>query len=435
MIFLLLNVFAGKIYAQENQTTLLGDTELVVDEEIESLADSPAPEETPEETPAAGEGATESLAAEENGEDKNYYITTDEKNHTKFVQRLSWQEVPNIKYYKIQIQKKEGEEYTNVFETELNETFIEVSLEPGLYRLEVTTINLFDKKKTQQKEFEVLKAFIPAIKNVTPAQMNINKKNADGIFTIKGENFLPQNIVKLQGVKDNQDKVLYGKVLEISDDGKTAQVQFNMEEADDGEYLLVVTNPGGFSDEYQTINVKSKKGGEWNFFISGGYALPITFYDGTLDKFTEKKILPISANAKIAAVRSVGKIGSVGFGLNANYSLIKAETNVYKITGHFINALACAVYQKEFIPNRFALNLHAGAGVCMITGLNFEYTQVEFESPDFKGLGLAFGGGFGVQYYPLKRLYIEAGADFIHNKFKDMNYGAVYPALSVGGKF
>ncbi|MDE5776556.1 MAG: hypothetical protein K2H67_06740, partial [Treponemataceae bacterium] len=40
---------------------------------------------------------------------KNYYIEKDSRQRTKFVQRLSWQKIPNVEHYEVEIQKFIGD--------------------------------------------------------------------------------------------------------------------------------------------------------------------------------------------------------------------------------------------------------------------------------------------------------------------------------------
>lgn len=58
-----------------------------------------------------------------------------------------------------------------------------------------------------------------------------------------------------------------------------------------------------------------------------------------------------------------------------------------------------------------------------------------FDNPKLMALGLAFGGGLGIQYHLGKHFYLEGNIDFIDAKFSDMNLGMFYPSLGFGGMF
>ncbi len=377
------------------------------------------------------------VAQKDDGGEKNYYISKDENNNIKFVQKLSWNKIQDIKNYRITIEREIDGAWNEILVKDLLENKIEVSLEPGLYRFQVSVINLFDKleKSSDWQRFEVLKALQPKIDGMQSDSLFLNSKKADGIFLIEGENLSQATVFTMEKKDSEPPKILRGKILSVEPDGSRAQVQFDMEEIDEGKYEIYAQNPGGLSVISKTISIKKKKDRSWRLLASAGYTLPFTFYDGTLDHYTVNKFYPISACGKITLMAFHSKICDIGFGAAANYSLLTADTKSYKFIGNLLTVGGTITLQKYIIPQKLCLDVHALAGVGMIFGGSFENKFTGQKSPALNSAAIAFGGGLGIQCHFGKRLYAEGSVDFIHAKFKDMDLGLLYPSVSVGGMF
>ncbi|MDE5580323.1 MAG: hypothetical protein K2I95_02750 [Treponemataceae bacterium] len=396
----------------------------------------------------------EKICAQEISEfeiEKNYYIEKDSRQRTKFVQRLSWQKIPNVEHYEVEIQKFIGDsnfspanskdDWKTVFKETVPQNFVEVSLESGIYRFQVSAANLLDReKKSEWERFVVLKAQMPKINSVHPKKVYVNStKNENGIFSLHGENFLAQTLFTLHAAEGDgsEREILQGKILDISLDGKTARVQFDSEKIQEGSYKILAKNPGDFSDFSEAFSAKTKFISFETVQLGASYFLPISVYDGTLEKCMDSKITLLNAGADIALLFLVKNKMHFGAGVKANYSRISTHPEFYELSGNYLTAMFNLVYQAHIIPQKLVLDLHASAGVAMIFDTHFEYTTVEFSSPNLNSAGLAFGGGFALQYYPgkAKHFFVAAGADFVHAKFTDMSCGTFSPQISFGVKF
>lgn len=367
----------------------------------------------------------------------NYYITEDEHKNIKFIQKLSWNSIPDIKNYHITIQKKTDGGYENVLEQDLTENQIEVSLEAGHYRFEVAVINLFDQieKTSDWEKFEVLKALQPQISATETDSLFLNSKKASGLFFIDGENLNERTVFTMEKSGSEPPKILEGKIIEVAPDGSSAKVQFDINEIDEGRYEIYAKNPGGLFTLSKTIHIKNRKDREWRLLASAAYTLPVMISDGTLEKYIDANIIPLSANLKISVMSFHTKIGEFGFGLNANYSHFSADTKNYALSGNLADALFMIVYQKYFIPNRLCMEIHGGAGGAGIFGTKFTNNYNGASSPGLNSFALAFGGGLGIQYHIWKHFYVEGSIDYIQANFKDMSVGALYPSAGVGVMF
>lgn len=370
----------------------------------------------------------------------NYYVTKDEKDNVKFVQKLSWNKISDIKHYHITIEKNSEAGWAPVLEKDLNENKIEVSLPAGNYRFQIGVVNLFDQleKSSDWKFFEVLKATQPKIEAMQTDSLYLNSKKATGLFTLRGENLTESTIFTMEQRNSDPPKILYGRIASISPDGQSADVQFDLAEISEGKYEIYAQNPGGLSVISKSITIKNKKDRNWRIAFSAGYTLPMTFFDGTFNKYTKSNFYPISATARASLISFHTKYGNFGFGLNGNFTRFSADTENYSLGGYYANALLGALWQKYFIPEKLCLEARVGAGAAYMFGTRFtnkKFTDFEIKSPEVKSLALAFGGGLGLQYHVGKHFYVEGAVDFVDALFGGMNLGMIYPSISVGGMF
>ena len=411
-------------------------------------AAAPAPS-APDDSSISGEaGSRYTISAiEAPNEGQNYYITKDENNEFSFVQKLSWNAIPDIKNYRITIQRKQDDgSWVQVLEKDLYENKIEVSLPAGDYRFQVGVVNLFDQleKSTEWKSLVVLKATQPKIEAMQTESLYLNSKKADGVFTLNGENLTANTKFTMEQKDSEPPKILQGTILSVSPDGNSAQVQFDIKEINEGKYEIYAQNPGGLSVISKSITIKKEKDRLWRFLISADYACPVTFFDGTFNRYEPVSYYPFSAGGRMSFVSTRGKFGNFGFGMGGYYTYFDYDKERYSMSGHYANFLGYLVYQRQLIPQRLCLEARLGVGAAGLIGVNsqnktiFNFGTMQFRmgpNPQLFAIGIAFGGGLGIQYYPGKHFYVEANIDFVNAKFSDMNLGMFYPSLGFGGKF
>ncbi|MDE7291067.1 MAG: hypothetical protein K2N58_03375 [Treponemataceae bacterium] len=504
-ILFAMNLFAGKIFAQEAlslpkdilKEALIAENEMEEAAEKEKAAAENSEEEFddeffddddeffedefPEDEDEISDGEDfeieNEISENENFETKtspenegSFYLAEDEDKNPMFVQKLSWKAVTNAKNYKIEIQKLEEAGFKTIFEKELVENAVEISLEHGKYRFQISVQDVFDQKKSSGwREFEILQALPPKINDISPRTFSLNKKDAFADETaemffyapgfskedrknlkekkkikmtetlaISGENLLDETFFVLRKIGANDE--IKGNISSIDENPETGEkivlMDFNLKDFSVGEYSLYARNPGGLSDTFESIEVELyKRKIDVDLMVSAGYVLPIALYDKSLAKYAEKNIFPASANAKIAILPWHKKFGNFGIGLNANYSNFKNDAKLYTFAGNHLSVVLNAIFQRYIIDQVLGFDVHAGIGMGMVFGCEFKNKLTEIESPKMTALGLEFAAGFAVQYYPIKHLYLEVGLDFVHTEFMDTSFGRLYPSVSVGGMF
>lgn len=437
--FMFSMVFAfgpASLWAQEDAAVidLSNEEKAAADSGLEAEAaaeESPAPESVDYKTPRYTISAIEEPA-----EGQNYYVTRDENNKFRFVQKLSWNKIPDIKSYRITIERLTDAGWVQILEKDLLENKIEVSLDAGQYRFQVSVINLFDQleKSSNWQNFEVLKALQPSIDTMQTDSLYLDSKKADGTFTLNGKNLNENTIFTMEKRDCEPPKILHGRVLSLAEDGSTAQVQFDISQIDEGKYEIYAQNPGGLSVISKTLHIKNKKEKMWRVMASAGYAPCMDALGSPLKKYSKKSFYPIGASGRVTYIIFKTKLGDIGVNAGCNYSLIKASTNDYTLNGNYFAAMGGLTYQK-FFAKKFCLDLHGGAGLASLFGTNFTNKYTGQTSPNLNAMGLAFGGGLAIQYHFIKHLYVETSCDFTYAMFKDMTLGMVTPSVSIGGRF
>ncbi|MDR2900486.1 MAG: hypothetical protein LBV20_03055 [Treponema sp.] len=179
----------------------------------------------------------------------------------------------------------------------------------------------------------------------------------------------------------------------------------------------------------------------WDFNLSLGYAPMIPFYpfDYTsneyhLSKQLEKKFYPLGYTARVSAVPFKTGIGNFGLELSHFFNYVKTEKETFSIKTNILGIGLSVLYQIPFVKDKFFLNIRLGGGMASYLGI-----QIESESaPASNAVSVMFPeahGGISFQYFILRQLFAELGADF--NVFFAANMFTVYisPALTFGWQF
>ena len=77
---------------------------------------------------------------------------------------------------------------------------------------------------------------------------------------------------------------------------------------------------------------------------------------------------------------------------------------------------------------------HGGAGLTYFHNIKFHFPH-DIESEQLNTVSLSFDGGSSLMWFPNKRLYVEAGADYIYTRNSDMNMWEILPVLGIGWQF
>ena len=169
---------------------------------------------------------------------------TAQETKSKFTQRLNWKSDFKAMEYLVEVKNKNSDE---IIEFKTEENFIEFTMPSGKYSWRVTAYDYLGRKSkiTKWKEFEILKAMKPVIKDVEKSAP-IKKIDSSTIVEIPLVSESISDAAKVELVDEILDRCISGKIV----DGKAF-----FENVIEGDYKVRITNPGGFSCESQELTV------------------------------------------------------------------------------------------------------------------------------------------------------------------------------------
>ncbi len=382
-------------------------------------------------------------------ETKNYYIREKEEGGLEFVQRLSWKPIKSILYYDVLLERMadgrraakknataedaadDDAPFEEFLHIQTKETELETTMPSGKYRWRIAVFNLLGKRESASDwtYFEVLKAYRPEIALISPSVIYLEEKN-DGVFTLTGKNLLPEGKYTLRRAVGGEAQ--NGEIKKISDTGRKAEIAFDIEALDSGSYFFHVANPGGFETEEGPVTVRFKK--MMDFDVSVGYALPVSLYEQIFPTYLNTYAFPLSAAGRLTFIPFKRKIGYFGFGMSAAYSRVSSKFDNYSLDGNMTNIFGNFVYQRPIIKHRFMFEAHGGAGTFILTDISYHFAN-DINSAPLNSINMAIDAGAAVQWYILKRLYLDICVDYAHVFLKDYQQGLLLPSVSVGWQF
>ena len=169
---------------------------------------------------------------------------TAQETKSKFTQRLNWKSDFKAMEYLVEVKNENSDE---IIEFKTEENFIEFTMPSGKYSWRVTAYDYLGRKSkiTKWKEFEILKAMKPVIKDVEKSAP-LKKLDSSTIVEIPLVSESISDAAKVELVDEILDRCISGKIV----DGKAV-----FENVIEGDYKVRITNPGGFSCESQELTV------------------------------------------------------------------------------------------------------------------------------------------------------------------------------------
>ena len=294
------------------------------------------------------------------------------------------------------------------------------------YRYTITLFNLLEQAAftTQPMEFEVKKAFIPQLESISKEIIYLDTVY-DGNITVRGENL--KDITQFS-LKTRFGSEILPLEVKTSDNETRADLVFDVELFDVGNWHLVAENPGEFAAEIP-LEIKFMKWYDLN--ISVGYAPQIVVADGTIKKYFGKSFIPLGVDAKLTFIPIKRRFGYFGFAIDARASRISASYEGYDLATQFFQGTLLAVYKLPLLNKKLFLEARAGGGVTIVQGLQFSFPH-DLKSEPFNSAYAAVQAGSSFSYNIWKGLYAEAGVDVIMSFIPDMPVLQVVPQVAVG---
>lgn len=367
---------------------------------------------------------------------ENYYIQ-DTSDGAVFIQTFRWEENDFVQKYVFTMEKlnKRGKwEQIDKQETELN--YVEESLSAGEYRYKLELYNYlgFMELETEWQPVLITKAYQPKITDVSPGTIYLEEEQ-DGVFTVDGSELSDTTEFILKSGKTE----LKSTVIQSNSRKHSVKLQFNPDELDTGKYTLIAKNVGGLSYSYSDIKIQFKK--MTDFDISGGYAPLIVVGDETMAKYFEQSAFWLGLNNRITFIPLKRKAGYFGASLSNTAYFMKNDAQKYSLNSFVIFTHLDFTYQKPLPNKRFVFDAHIGGGITTFANMFFEFPN-QIYSDKFFAFMPEVAAGVSIQFYALKRLYVEFGVDYNftlnltqNNMENTTMIHSIIPMLSVGWQF
>ena len=357
---------------------------------------------------------------------------TAQETKSKFTQRLNWKSDFKAMEYLVEVKNENSDE---IIEFKTEENFIEFTMPSGKYSWRVTAYDYLGRKSkiTKWKEFEILKAMKPVIKDVEKSAP-LKKLDSSTIVEIPLVSESISDAAKVELVDEILDRCISGKIV----DGKAV-----FENVIEGDYKVRITNPGGFSCESQELTVvdnsrieeekrlaeqkrleeekrlaeeerlaeiRRKKEERRNrpkkdFYVELGAGLLTGITDDPLSKVVEE-FKPV-VDLKIEYLPK--KIGSwkLGGEIESSFEYLLDETNKdYDVYRFVVPVLANFSIMKEIKPEKMYAGIRAGGGLSFLCN-QFEFNSDMRSDSKFLHVGLAGDAQLCARYVINRSFVVE----------------------------
>lgn len=395
---------------------------------------------------------------------ENAQDATSEANEIR--QPFSWDSAGDVLKYEITIEQfsiihnnwiKYFEHETNDEETQNCIIYIEPTLPPGKYRSTIKVYNILgilESSLTSQDEFLVRQAFQPEVRKVTyPLYMRsiiyLDDLDNNGVVEVEGRNLfnLPetrQPVPDIQAteyyLEGSKGKIELESIIHHDDSNRKLTLQFDMKKLDVGKYHLVAKDASGLHSENNASSEFAVKFRKWmDFDIEAGYTCGFVLHDDTIENYLGNTMFPLSGQFKISLIPFKFNRVYFGFGIRGNYSYFKSEHEGYDIDGNIMSGHAIFILQIPRPipigkPRSWFLEVHGGAGVTYFHNVKFHFPH-DIVSKQLNTLSLSYDAGASLMFYLTKRLFVEAGCDYVFTQNKDMPMGEALPYAGIGWQF
>ena len=367
-----------------------------------------------------------------NSQDTNlYYSFTENKDTISFTQTLEWEKVSYAKSYEVVLERKNDvQEWTeyNTYATETN--ILEISLNPGTYRYNISIWNPLKRKESPSEwyEFTILQALKPEIKSFEPQNWYIADKEK-GFLQVTGNNILTDSKITLEKKDDNFS------IPVTMNTTKEGAIIFEFDETllTKGNYVFQITNPGGLFDSSSQFNVLKKR--PTLLFLSSSLAPIMALQGGKIQPYFDNKLHLKGMNATIGTLPFILSYGEFGAKIKLAAYLMILDIKNYNAKMSLVPATFYLTYQLPLIDNKSFLDFSLGAGV---TYMNIAIAEIHNNGNTKAFLALAINASLGISYQHnlFAGLFLKVGTETDIHLLMDSTYlHTISPTIGLVYKF
>ncbi|MDR0638678.1 MAG: hypothetical protein LBG27_07240 [Spirochaetaceae bacterium] len=359
----------------------------------------------------------------------------------RFVQRLGWDDDPNVFKYEVSIERETG----GIVERRVTtDNYIEVSLPPGRYKYTVDVYNLLDLFDYRMSivPFEVLEALQPVVTGWTPNVFNLADGNNE--VTFFGTNLLDGAQIFLVKNGSRDGRVVSAEIF--GSDGTSARARLPVEEIEKGKWTVYITNPGGLRAVVSGFTVKSGK--QVNIDLSvlyrpvipvrseGAHLFGMEFLGASSFLFDTILVNAFYQGAGLRFAWLPFRTNLFNFGFLVEPRWADLTTRVVYTTSYMAGVSASLLLQAFLLNKRLALHISMGGGILSLHDLHI----VSGEDNNNAGLDLLIlpflDTGLSVKMYLVKSLFVELGISWnITPPFDDPDLQYLNPQAGIGYSF
>lgn len=350
------------------------------------------------------------------------------------IQRFQWQSIPGALQYDFTLEESTEDGWKEINFQTVTDNFVSIELSPGEYRYKIAVYNLLGIVETESEweAVSIKQAYNPDLDSISPDIIYLEEANS-GIFTVTGQNLREETKFYLRVINSqNTENIIFPLSKEIEENNRRVRLQFDIDQIDVADYVLVAENPGGLDAESSGIRIQFRKPIDFN--ISAGYMPAIIPYPDTVKTYFNSIFYPFSAGARITFIPVKRRGGYFGAAISGAYSLLFYDTGAYTLSGHLVESNLLFVYQFPIVKHFLTFDAHVGGGFVYFIDTKFSYSH-DLQSDILNAMFPAVSGGLSLQFYVLRRLYIECGADVTFAFAPDMPLLITRPQLSIGWQF
>jgi hypothetical protein len=147
------------------------------------------------------------------------------------------------------------------------------------------------------------------------------------------------------------------------------------------------------------------------FIIQAAYAPLVPLPGSFLNSFYDTRFFLTGAEVRVAFLPLRGTYSGFGVELSPAWTRITTETEAYSMEAHFISGHLNLLYQQWLPRKKVAFVFRLGGGVSML--YNFSIRYPDDDTPAKSIMFLSANAGLSFQWFIIKPLFIEIGADYL----------------------
>jgi hypothetical protein len=345
----------------------------------------------------------------ENGEDLNFDSGEDYRlEDGEFIQFLSWENVSNALFYRVEIEELDGGGWSRLFQEETEDPFIEVTLPSGNYRYRLTVYDFLERPGavSEWTEFEIFLAIQPELSRFGPDGFYLDE-DLSWYMDIAGRNLLQDTVFYLES-QGGRNRINPASVL-VEQRGNLARLTFDVRRLEVGSFDIYAVNPGGLSANIGTFEITFRK--PMDIEISGGY-LPLIPLYGRINELLDGGIYPLGAYAKLTVMPFKRNWGYLGIELRPSWNYISVSQAGYTVSAQLLGAEIFGVYQRMLANRVMALRFRIGGGIYSV--LDYHFSFPSGSTDPLTVLIPAASAGASFQWFFRKSIFLETGLEYTH---------------------